>query len=138
MNELTIEAKTENLHTVFDFIVPRMEEIGCDKKMIRSCKLCVEEIFLNIANYAYNPEVGNVKMTIDICGDPKPVKVIFSFADSGTPYDPLSNDDPDIDADIDERRIGGLGIFLVKTKMDDVSYEFKDGQNILRLVKNLG
>ncbi len=137
MSELTIEAIPENLQQVFDFIIPKMEATGCDKKTIRTCKLCAEEIFTNIASYAYDPKVGYVKVGVDIETVPPPIKLVFSFTDEGVPYDPLSHEDPDLEADLSERQIGGLGIFLVKDKMDDMTYEYKDGKNILRIVKNL-
>ena len=135
MNELTIDAKTENLHQIFDFLTTELQKIGCEKKMIRQCKLCAEEIFMNISSYAYHPETGLVHITMDVVGKPYPVKLIFSFSDSGKPFDPLSKEAPDIDAPLDERPVGGLGIFLVTTTMDDVSYEYKDGRNILTVEK---
>ena len=137
MNELTIDAKTENLHKVFEFVTGELEKIGCQKKIIRQCKLCAEEIFMNISSYAYNPEVGSVHVTMEAVGSPYPVKIVFSFSDSGRPFDPLSNEEPDVDAPLDERPIGGLGIFLVTTTMDGVSYEYKDGRNILTVEKNI-
>ena len=135
MNELTIDAKTENLHQIFQFLTTELEKIGCEKKTIRQCKLCAEEIFLNISSYAYHPETGLVNITMDAIGSPYPVKLVFSFSDEGKPFDPLSKETPDIDAPLDERQIGGLGIFLVRTTMDDVSYEYKDGRNILTIEK---
>lgn len=135
MYELTIDARTENLHRIFDFLTETMERIGCEKKMIRQCKLCVEEIFLNVSSYAYDPETGSVHITIDAVGSSYPVKLVFSFSDSGKPFDPLAADPPDIDAPLEERQIGGLGIFLVTQTMDNVFYEYKDGQNILTMEK---
>ena len=87
--------------------------------------LAVEEIFVNIANYAYRPVREN------------PLEVTLTFLDSGAPYDPLAKEDPDITLDVKDRQIGGLGIFLVKQTMDDVKYEYKNGRNILTLTKNL-
>ena len=138
MNELTIEAKTENLHVIFDFLTAGLREIGCEQKTIRQCKLCAEEIFMNISSYAYQPETGSVRITMEAVGNPYPVKLVFSFSDSGRPFDPLSHDRPDVDAPLDEREIGGLGIFLVTTTMDDVTYEYRDGRNILTMAKKIG
>ena len=137
MNKLTVDAKTENLHQIFDFLTGELEKLGCEKKTIRQCKLCAEEIFMNISSYAYHPEIGSVSITLDTVGSPYPVKLIFSFSDTGKPFDPLSTDAPDINAPLDERQIGGLGIFLVTTTMDDVSYEYKDGKNVLTIVKKV-
>lgn len=135
MKEMTLEAKRENLHQVFDFVTGELKETISDKKIIRQVKLCVEEIFLNISSYAYKPDTGPAKITVEVEGDDGPVKIVISFSDKGHPFDPLSVDDPDTESDLDERKVGGLGIFLVKTTMDGVNYEYKDGQNILTVEK---
>jgi anti-sigma regulatory factor (Ser/Thr protein kinase) len=97
--------------------------------------VAVEEIFINIVSYAYSPEKGNAVVRVEVSEDP--VNVIITFLDHGIPYDPLKRDDPDVTLAADERPVGGLGIFIAKTVMDDVTYEYKDGQNILELKKNL-
>ncbi len=137
MQELIIDAKTENLHQVFDFVLEQMRALGCDDSSIFQCKLCVEEIFLNIASYAYAPEVGPAKVTMSVEGSPPTIKIIFTFSDNGKPFNPLSNETPDVDASLDDRPIGGLGIFLVTTTMDNVTYDFKNGQNVLTFEKTL-
>lgn len=138
MKELKIEATIDNLAQVFKFLADSMENCDCDPKVKRQIKLCVEELFVNIAHYAYNPDVGIAKISIDTVQSPdgKP-KMVISFADEGRPYDPLSLPEPDIDAELDDRQIGGLGVFLVRTTMDNVGYEHKDGQNILTIEKEL-
>ena len=98
-------------------------------------ELAVEEIFVNIAKYAYSPEVGRAKVRVELEQDP--LKVIITFIDQGMPYDPLARQDPDLTLPAEERDIGGLGVFLTKKMMDDVSYEYKDGSNVLRLKKRL-
>ena len=95
--------------------------------------LAVEEIFVNIANYAYNPGKGNATVRVEVEKDP--LTVTITFIDGGVPYDPLKKDDPDVTLSAEERSIGGLGVFLVKKTMDDVSYEYKDGKNILSIKK---
>ncbi len=135
MKELTIEAKTENLSQVFGFLSGYMEESGCSKKDIRLCKLCIEEIFLNIAHYAYPSNIGNVTLMMELKEDGSSKQMIFIFTDSGIPYNPLEKDDPDLEVGLDEREVGGLGIFLVKQKMDELIYEYKDGQNVLQMTK---
>ena len=95
--------------------------------------IAVEEIFVNIAHYAYNPEVGPATIRVEILEDP--LAVSLTFIDQGTPYDPLAKEDPDVTLAADERTIGGLGIFMVKKSMDDVKYEYKEGSNILTIVK---
>ena len=96
--------------------------------------LAVEEIFVNVASYAYSPEIGKAKLKVEISDGPSSVTIIMS--DSGIPYDPLAKEDPDVTLSAQERQVGGLGIFLTKQLMDDMAYEYKDGKNILTLRKN--
>ena len=135
MKELEVKAEKEKLDEVLDFIHGILDETQCSMKSMMVIDLCVEEVFVNIASYAYGNEVGNAKVGVELDQDRSQVKLIFS--DTGTPYDPLAKEDPDISLSVEERQIGGLGIFLVKKKMDDVIYEYKDGQNVLTLVKKL-
>ena len=98
-------------------------------------ELAVEEVFINIASYAYLPGKGNATVRVEVTENP--VSVTITFIDRGVPYDPLAKDDPDVTASAENRAIGGLGVFMVKKTMDDVAYEYRDGQNILTLKKNL-
>ena len=98
-------------------------------------EVAVEEIFVNIASYAYDPQVGPATIRTEIVQEP--LSVILSFIDGGVPYDPLAKPDPVLHTPLQLRRRGGLGIFMVKKTMDDVSYEYKDGKNILTITKNL-
>ena len=134
-NELTIEASTDTLQTVLGFVDEKLEMIDCPVKAQMQMDLAVEEIFVNIANYAYAPDKGNATVRVEVSDDP--VTVTITFMDRGIPYDPLKKEDPDVSLSADERAIGGLGIFLTKKVMDDVSYVYKDGQNILTLKKKL-
>ena len=97
--------------------------------------VAAEEIFVNIAHYAYAPQKGCATVRVEVLEDP--VSVVITFIDHGIPYDPLEKEDPDINLPAQQRQIGGLGIFMTKQLMDDVAYEYKDGQNILTLKKNL-
>ena len=97
--------------------------------------VAVEEIFVNIASYAYAPDKGSATVCVEVSGDP--VTVTITFVDRGVPYDPLAKEDPDVTLSADERGIGGLGIFMTKKIMDDVAYEYRDGKNILTLKKNI-
>ena len=133
MEKITIDAKVENLENVTEFITSSLEEKNCSMKTIMQMELVIEEIFVNVANYAYRPNVG----PITICKEIDDKALTISFIDGGVDYNPLEHKDPDINAGIDEREIGGLGIFLVKKNVDEVSYERKDGQNILTIKKNL-
>ncbi len=134
-NELVIEAKIENLDEVIGFIEEHLERTECPMKPRMQITMAAEEVFVNIAHYAYAPEIGNATVRVEVTGEP--VSVVITFIDRGVPYDPLAKDDPDVTLSAEERTIGGLGIFLVKNTMDDVNYEYKDGQNILSLKKNL-
>jgi len=135
MNELNISAAVENLDTVIGFVEEHLEEYGCPIKTQMQVALAVEEIYVNIANYAYNPEVGPATIQVEV--HEEPLEVVITFVDNGKPYDPLAKEDPDITLSAEERDIGGLGIFLVKQTMDDVHYEYTEGRNILRISKRL-
>ena len=132
-NEIEVEATDANIPTVLAFLDGRLEEAGCPMKLQMQIDLAVEEIFVNIAHYAYEPATGKAKIACDIFEDPRYVQI--RFTDSGIPYDPLQHEDPDVTLSAEERQIGGLGIYLVKQAMDDVQYEYKDGKNILTLKK---
>ena len=133
MEKFTIEAVTENLDDVIAFATEKLEERDCPMKVVMQMELVIEEIFVNVSSYAYRPDVGNVTICIDFAENPAAVEI--TFIDSGKPYNPLEKDDPDTTLGIDEREIGGLGIFLVKKNVDDIAYEYADGKNILRIKK---
>ena len=134
-DELEIEARADNLQSVLDFIGSRLDAVDCPMKFRMQLDLAVEEIFVNIANYAYAPGIGKATVRVEVSDDPVAIKI--TFVDRGVPYDPLKKADPDVTLSAEERQIGGLGIFLTKKLMDDVSYEYKDGQNVLMLKKKL-
>lgn len=134
-NELELEAVTENLQQVLDFIEERLSAVDCSMKAKMQLDLAVEEIFVNIAHYAYAPGKGNATVRVEVGDDP--VTVSITFIDRGIPYDPLKKEDPNVNLSAEDRQIGGLGIFMTKKVMDDVIYEYKDGQNILTLKKKI-
>ena len=131
MKELTIEALVSNLDEVIDFVNEQLEAHDCPMKEQIQLDVAVEELFVNIASYAYNPETGPATIMI------YPLSVIITFVDHGVPYDPLAKEDPDITLTADERQIGGLGIFMVKKSMDEVVYKYEDGKNILSIKKKI-
>ena len=104
-------------------------------RVITQINVAVDELFSNIANYAYKPKTGQATVSLAVSDDGKTVTV--TFTDSGVPYNPLAKKDPDVTLSADERQIGGLGIYMVKKTMDDVTYEFKDGKNILSIKKKV-
>ena len=97
--------------------------------------VAIDELFGNIAHYAYSPETGPATVGVEVRENP--MAVIITFMDHGIPYDPLEKEDPDVTLSLEERQIGGLGIYMVKKSMDEITYEYKDGQNILKIKKNL-
>ena len=135
MKELTIEAKIENLEEVLAFVDEQLERLNCPVRQKTHLDVAVEELYVNIAQYAYDPEIGWVKLEIEVNDDP--LSVSITFIDNGKPYDPLAKKDPDISLSSDERQIGGLGIYMVKKNMEDVRYECKNGSNILTIRKNI-
>ncbi|MBQ7201032.1 MAG: ATP-binding protein [Eubacterium sp.] len=133
MKELDIPAQRENLSEVLKFIDVELEQLGCSMRLQTAIDVAVEEIFVNISSYAYDPEVGQATIRVDVSEDPLTIEI--GFIDSGTPYDPLAKPDPNTKIPIRERKKGGLGIYMVKKSMDDISYEYKDGKNILTIKK---
>lgn len=136
MKELNLEATLENVETVTRFVEEQLEAVGCPIKAQMQINIAIDELFSNIARYAYNPETGPATVRVEVMKEP--MEVVITFIDNGVPYDPLSREDPDTTLSAEERDIGGLGIFLVKKNMDEVAYEYKNGQNILRIRKDLG
>ena len=134
-NEIEVEAVSQNLPKVMTFIEAHLDDIKCTMKEKMQISLAVEEIFVNIAHYAYYPDKGTATVRIEVQGDP--VTVMITFVDQGVPYDPLKSKEPDVTLSAEEREIGGLGIFMVRKSMDDVIYEYRDGSNILKLKKEL-
>ena len=134
-NELELEATDENLAAVQAFVDERLEAADCPMKAQMQIGVAVEEIFVNIAHYAYAPDSGKATVRVEVSD--APVTVTITFVDHGTPYDPLAKADPDVSLPAQAREIGGLGIFMTKKLMDDVAYEYRDGQNILTLKKAL-
>ncbi len=136
MKEITLEAKVDNLNTVLAAVDEELEQADCTMKAQMAIDVAVEEIFVNIASYAYGDSTGNTTINIDVDGASS--KATITFIDSGTPYNPLEKPDPDVTLSAEERQIGGLGIFIVKKSMDDVSYKYEDGKNMLTIVSSWG
>lgn len=136
MNEITVLAVGENLDSVNDFLQSWLEKNDFSMKTIMQITLAVEEIFINVANYAYAPNQGEV--TVQCESDRNSKKVIIRFIDGGKPYNPLEREDPDVKLNAESRQIGGLGIFLVKKTMTDLKYEYKDNKNIFSFSKAEG
>ena len=135
MKELTITATVENIDTVTEFVNEQLEALDCPIKAQMQIDIAIDELFGNFAHYAYNPDVGEATVRVEVTQDP--LAVIITFIDNGVPYDPLQNADPDITLSAEERGIGGLGIYMVKKSMDEITYDYQNGKNILRIKKKI-
>ena len=135
MKELTIDATVENIETVTEFVNEQLRLHGCSMKVQMQIDIAIDELFGNIAHYAYDPGVGPATVRVELREDP--LSVVITFIDGGVPYDPLKKADPNTALSAEEREIGGLGIYMVKKTMDSISYEYKNGQNILTIIKNI-
>ena len=135
MKELNIAATVENIEVVTDFVNEQLEALDCPMKAQMQIDIAIDELFGNIAHYAYNPDVGDATVRVEVVEDP--LSVVITFIDGGVPYDPLGAADPDVTLSAEERAIGGLGIFMVKKSMDEISYRYENGSNILSIRKKL-
>ncbi len=135
MKELTLTAKTENIERITEFVDEQLEMYDCPPKAKVQIDIAIDELFGNIALYAYNPDEGPATVRVEVTENP--LSVILTFIDNGVPYNPLEKADPDTTLSAEERQIGGLGIYMVKKTMDEIVYEYKDGQNILKVKKSL-
>lgn len=135
MERLEVQATKENLLEVSAFVEGYLEKLDCPMKTMMQISVAVEEIYINIASYAYGDSIGMAEILID--HDQALNSVSITFKDSGVFYDPLVKEDPDITLSAEERAVGGLGIFMVKKSMDDMKYKYEDGKNVLTIVKKL-
>lgn len=132
-----LPAKLEELNNVLAFTEAELEAAGCPMKEQMAISVCLEEAFVNVASYAYpedyvDEEIADLTVSID----EEKRTVTLEISDNGIPFDPLAKQDPDVSLPADERKIGGLGIFMVKKMMDQVDYKYRDGKNILTMCKN--
>lgn len=135
MKEITLTATLENIEAVTKFVDEQLEELDCPMKAQMQIDIAIDELFSNIARYAYTPNVGEATVRVESSDDP--LTVIITFIDKGVPYNPLEKEDPDTTLSADDRQIGGLGIYMVKKSMDSMEYEYRNGQNILSIKKIL-
>lgn len=133
MRELNLTAAVEDLNRVIDFVETYLKESGCPMAEQLQIIIAVEELYVNVAHYAYAPEVGPATIRMEVSQSPAAASI--TLIDQGKPYNPLAREDPDVTLTAEERGIGGLGIYMVKQTMDEVRYEYKEGRNILTIVK---
>ena len=136
MAERTFDAVLDQLDDVLAFVDEQLDLIDCPMKSRMQVQIAAEEIFVNIASYAYQPGAGKADILVETAKDPRSVTI--TFKDRGVPYNPLAKEDPDISLSAEDRPIGGLGIFMTKKSMDEMKYEYRDGQNVLTIRKLLG
>lgn len=135
MNNYQVPANVELIDKMIDPIISCLEEIEVEHKKIYQVTLALEEIFANISKYAYPSGEGMIDIFYEIDKDEKQLKVIIK--DKGTAFNPLEKEDPDLGASVSERKIGGLGIYIVKNIIDDIQYQRINNENVLKLIKQL-
>ncbi len=135
IKELVVDAKVENLAQVNCFVEEILEPLDCSIKVQMQLELAVEEVFVNIAHYAYEDKTGRASITGQVLENPLRLKLVFM--DEGIPYNPLERKDPDLEQKMEDRAIGGLGIYLVKKNVEEVTYSYQDGKNMLTLCKHI-
>ena len=135
MTEQIFPAKTESLPDILGFVEETLERYECPMKTQMAVCVAIEEVFVNIAHYAYGGRDGDV--TLGICFDDASRTITFRMADKGIPFDPLKKPDPDITLSAEDRDIGGLGIFITKKTMDKITYAYENSQNILTMIKKV-
>ena len=129
MDELFIDAEIKNLGELQDFVRARLDD--CPPKIRNQIAIVVDEIFSNISRYAYNPPAGGVAVRMAVDGD-----ITIEFEDSGIAFNPLAQDEPDVSLPAEERKLGGLGIFMARNIMDSMEYRRDGDKNILTIRKN--
>ncbi len=136
MKKLQIDAKIDNLNDVISFIDNILDDTNCTFKQRFAIEEAVEEIFVNIAKYAYPVDGGDAIIEVNTNIDPHYIQIIF--IDQGIQYNPLEKEDPNFNIPLADRQIGGLGIYMVKNLMDNIEYEYDNQQNKLTIIKYLG
>ncbi len=131
----TFPAKVEALSDVLGFVDETLENYECPMKIQTAICVAIEEVFVNVAHYAYGDGEGD--MTLGIGFDAESREVTFRMTDKGSPFDPLKKPDPDITLSAEDREIGGLGIFITKKTMDTLEYSYENCENILTMIKKI-
>ena len=133
--QLIVPADRGEFATLQQWLLSIAAELDMQERIRKQLMICCDEIFTNIASYAYPDGNGSVEITIEFVAETQSLRIIFS--DSGTAFNPLEISEPDTSSALSERKIGGLGMFMVKKMMDSVEYCRQDGKNILTLTKCL-
>ena len=134
--EQVFQADTASLSEVLAFVDMFLEGAGCSMKAQMQIDIAMEEMFVNVARYAYKDSSGG-QVSVSVIEEEEPHRILVELSDEGIPFDPTARTDPDITLSLEEREIGGLGIYMAKKNMDGMTYEYRDGRNVLRMWKNL-
>lgn len=133
MAQMTFPATLDNIDAATDFMNGILESAGCPMRTQMKLAIALDELMSNVARYAYAPGTGDVTICVEVPEAPR--RAVVTLTDSGVPYDPLQKEDPDVTLSAEERGIGGLGIFIVKQSMDEMTYAYEDGRNVVTIVK---
>ena len=136
MAQIELESKLESLDTLNDFVHQIIQNSPCTEQQQIQIDLVVEELFVNIVNYAYPDSMGMVQVECKLSGDSG--QVIIQFKDQGIEFNPLAKKEIDVHDRFERRPVGGLGIYLAKKYTNSIEYERADGSNVLTIMKNLG
>lgn len=135
-NSKIFVAKIENLDIANAFLNEQLDALDVTAKERMQLELAFEELFTNVSNYSYGEDVGKVEVGVTYKDDE--CLLVIKVSDSGTPFNPLERETPDLTLSADDRPIGGLGIFMVKKNVDDITYDYVDGENVVTLYKKIG
>ena len=135
MKSITVPANDVDTTPIVEFVQETLEQYDCPPRALYQIEVAIEEILVNIVSYAGLSNAEGVEVRCEVLEDP--LRVIVQFLDGGIPFDPLAKGDPDLSPEATLEREGGLGIFMVKQMMDDVSYAYENGKNTLTILKNL-
>ena len=135
-NSKIFVAKIENLEIANAFLNEQLDALNVTPKERMQLELAFEELFTNVSNYSYGDDVGKVEVGVTFKDDE--CMLVIKVSDSGTPFNPLERETPDLTLSADDRPIGGLGIFMVKKNVDDITYDYVDGENVVTLYKKIG
>ena len=135
--KMRIPATKESMNQILSMVSGDMEKTHCQTKQIYKMEIAIEELFVNIVNYAYPDADGDIEVLYDLSDQGDTVQLDLTLMDTGIPYNPLEEKEPDITLGAEERKAGGLGIFLAKKFMDSISYEYKEGYNCLSVSKKV-
>ena len=135
MTNQAFPAKTDALNDVLGYVEQNLEAFDCPMKIQMAICVAIEEVFVNVAHYAYGGGEGDMNLGIGF--DEESRTITFRMTDKGIPFDPLQKPDPDITLSAEDREVGGLGIFIAKKTMDSISYAYENGENILTMIKKI-